>query len=164
MVGRTLKILLIGLSAQLLAACGESAMDSAVRAMASDEHIALFDSVIETLQTDDSEALQALLGEGFEDGFAQQAAAYFPNETPDAAPFLAFRFHTSANLDGRTRTLEFTRIYKYETGDYRVETVFFSQGESPLKLTRLSIRPILEEGLDHPGAAPSGPAPAIAPI
>lgn len=163
-MGRTLKIMLTGLAALALSACGEGAMDSAVRAMASDEQIALFDSVIETLQTDDAEALQAMLAEGFEDGFAQQAVDYFPNETPDAAPFETFRFHTSANLDGRTRSLEFTRRYQYVTGDYRVEIVFFSQGEAPFKLTRLSLQPIPEEGVDRPGAAPSGPAPSADPI
>lgn len=163
---RSLKTGLAGLCALVLAACGEGVMDSAVRTMANEEQIALFDSVVEMLQTDDADALQAVMAEGFEDGFAQRAVDYFPNEAPDAAPFLGFRFNTNTDLmgGGRTRSLEFVRNYEYESGDYRVEMVFLGAGDEPYRLARLNIYPILEDGVDHPGAAPADPTQSSDPI
>lgn len=166
MAGHQMKSMLAGLCALVLASCGEGMMDSAVRTMANDEQIALFDSVVEMMQTDDVEALEAILADGFEDGFAQQVVDYFPNERPEAAPFVSFRFNINTNLTGggRTRSLEFARNYEYESGDYHVPMVFVGAGDTPYRLAGLHVYPILVEGVDHPGAAPADPTQSSDPI
>ena len=151
-------------------------MDTVVRTMANDEQIALFDSVVEMLQTDDAEALQAIMSDGFA-ALEQDYRLYdvrgllnaaeekgLEDMTPDASPFVGFRFNTNASFAGRTRTLEFVRNYEYATGDYRVEMVFSALGEAPFKLTWLSIYPILVDGQNHPGATSDDPAPVFDPI
>ncbi len=139
--------LLIGLSAFGLTACGDGGglMDATVRAMASDEQLARYDRVVQTLREDDVEALEAMLADGYPEEFAKNAVEYFPNGQPIAVKFQSFNTSTNFTTSGRTRSEEMSAIITMERGDYRVGVIFVARGDEDLKLARLVVNPLFDE-------------------
>jgi hypothetical protein len=128
----------------ILAGCSdgfERFGDRLVRAFISEEQVTRYESLIHALGESDPATLQAMLVDGFDPQFAQQAIDYFPDGEPDAILFSQVNASVNYTPDGQIKSQSIVVIVKFEGGDYQVQASYIAREEEALRIARLQIMP-----------------------
>ncbi len=146
------KFMLIAVASLMLTACDTASMariiDPVIRAMADDDHLALFEQVQTALEDKDTDTLESMAG--LPNGFAENLVVSFPDEPVLDTNFAQWQVTTTFNNQRRSSALAMGAVLQFEKGDYYLETYFGAEGDEPFSLEFVQLIPLFEVDAPRP--------------